>query len=418
VSNREPDRHSRRTRTVDAERPLPASFDTAANTAEDDVPAPRSASTSSDTTRYRTNRQGEIDGAAVYRAMAAAEKTPQLASVYERLAEVEEHHLSFWEQQLRTIGADPGPRRPSWRARTMAFLARRFGPGIVLSTVATLEQVDQGGYDDQPETAGTTMRDQERSHARVLAYVAGGSPQGVAGETLAKLEGRHRAPGGNALRAAVLGANDGLTSNLALVMGVAGAQLTTAAILITGLTGLLAGAGSMAIGEWISVQSARELYQRQVRTEAAEIHSVPDEEQQELALIYEAKGLPQHEAEQVAERLMADEQAALDAMVREELGLDPSQLGGSPYTAAASSFLLFAIGAIIPLIPYFITSGTAALIGAIGCAALGLFAIGALITLLTGRSALFSGTRQLIFGLLAAGVTFLLGHLIGNAIGG
>jgi VIT1/CCC1 family predicted Fe2+/Mn2+ transporter len=174
----------------------------------------------------------------------------------------------------------------------------------------------------------------------------------------------------------------------------------------------------MAIGEWISVQSARELYQRQVRTEASEIHSVPDEEQEELALIYEAKGLPREEAEQVAERLMADEQAALDAMVREELGLDPNELGGSPYSAAASSFVLFAVGAIVPLIPYFITSGTAALVGAIGCAALGLFCIGALITLLTGRSAIFSGTRQLIFGLLAAGVTFFLGRLIGSAVGG
>ncbi|MEY2522924.1 MAG: vacuolar iron transporter family protein, partial [Ilumatobacteraceae bacterium] len=366
-------------------------------------------SSESEASRYRANLQGEIDGAAVYRAMAAAEKNPSLASVYERLAEVEERHLSFWEEQLRALGIDPGPRTPSWRARTMVFLARRFGPRIVLSTVATLEQVDQGSYDDQPETAGTSMRDQERSHARVLAYVAGGSPQGIAGETLAKLEGRHRAPGGNALRAAVLGANDGLTSNLALVMGVAGAQLPTSAILITGLSGLLAGAGSMAIGEWISVQSARELYQRQVRTEASEIHSVPDEEQEELALIYEAKGLPREEAEQVAERLMADEQAALDAMVREELGLDPNELGGSPYSAAASSFVLFAVGAIVPLIPYFITSGTAALVGAIGCAALGLFCIGALITLLTGRSAIFSGSRQLIFGLLAAGVTFFLG---------
>jgi vacuolar iron transporter family protein len=298
------------------------------------------------------------------------------------------------------------------------FLARRFGPRIVLSTVATLERVDEGGYDDQSETAGTGMRDDERSHARVLAYIAGGSPRGIAGETLARLEGRHRAPGGNALRAAVLGANDGLTSNLALVMGVAGAQLTAAAILTTGLTGLLAGAASMAIGEWISVQSARELYERQVRTEATEIRAVPDEEQEELALIYEAKGLPHQEAEQVAERLMADEQAALDAMVREELGLDPNELGGSPYSAAAASFLLFAVGAVIPLIPYFITSGSAALIGAIGCAALGLFAIGALITLLTGRNAIFSGTRQLTFGLLAAGATFLLGRLIGTAVGG
>ncbi len=187
-------------------------------------------------------------------------------------------------------------------------------------------------------------------------------------------------------------------------------------ILITGLSGLLAGAFSMAIGEWVSVQSARELYQRQVHTEAAEIRSVPDEEQEELALIYEAKGLPPGEAEQVAERLMADQQSALDAMVREELGLDPSTLGGSPYAAAGSSFVLFSLGAIVPLAPFFFASGTAAVLAAIAAAAAGLFVIGALISLLTGRSALFSGTRQLVFGLLAAGLTFGLGHLIGMAI--
>jgi vacuolar iron transporter family protein len=368
-------------------------------------------------TRYRTNRQGEIDSAAVYRAMAASEPSPQLASVYERLAMVEERHLGFWEDMLRSVGNDPGPRRPSWRARTMMFLARRFGPRLVLPTVATLEQVDQHEYDDQPETEGTPMRAQERSHARVLSYIAGGSPQGLAGETLARIEGRHRAPGGNALRAAVLGANDGLTSNLALVMGVAGARLTSSAILVTGLTGLLAGASSMAIGEWVSVQSARELYQRQVRTEAAEIRSVPDEEQEELALIYEAKGLPRDEAEQVADRLMADQGAALDAMVREELGLDPATLGGSPYSAGGSSFVLFALGAVIPLLPYFFGAGGPTVVAAIGCAALGLFVIGALITLLTGRSVIFSGTRQLVFGLLAAAVTFGLGRLIGSAVG-
>jgi VIT1/CCC1 family predicted Fe2+/Mn2+ transporter len=173
----------------------------------------------------------------------------------------------------------------------------------------------------------------------------------------------------------------------------------------------------MAIGEWVSVQSARELYQRQVQTESAEIRSVPDEEQEELALIYEAKGLPQSEAEQVAERLMADEQAALDAMVREELGLDPSTLGGSPYSAAGSSFVLFSLGAVVPLIPYFVAGGTVAEVASVLCAGAGLFLIGAMISLLTGRSPIYSGTRQLVFGLLAAGITFGLGRLIGNAVG-
>ncbi len=228
------------------------------------TPQPQSQISSlADAERFRTNLQGEIDSAATYRAMASAEDSEQLSSVYQRLAEVEERHRDFWEQRLREIGVDPGPRRPSWRARTMSFLAKRFGAKVVLPTVATFEQVDQGDYDEQPETAGTGMPDQERSHARVLRFVAGGSPQGVAGETLARLEGRHKAPGGNALPAAVPGANDGLTSNLALVMGMAGAEFKSAVILIAGVSGLLAGAFSMAIGEWVSVQSARELYQRQ-----------------------------------------------------------------------------------------------------------------------------------------------------------
>jgi len=370
-----------------------------------------------DVRRFLDNRQGEIDSAAVYRAMAGAEPSPQLASVYRRLADVEERHLGFWEAELRERGVDVGTRRPSWRARVMCLIARRFGAHLVLPVVATLESANQTEYDDQEETEGTPMRSQERSHARVLRYVAGGSPRGVAGETLAQLEGRHRAPGGNALRAAVLGANDGLTSNLALVMGVAGADLRRAAILVTGLTGLLAGSCSMAIGEWISVQSARELYRRQVRTEAEEIRSVPDEEEEELALIYEAKGLPQDEAERVAAQLMADERTALDALVREELGLDPDELGGSPNSAAASSFVLFSLGAVLPILPYTFTSGGTGVTLAIALAALGLFAIGALISLLTGRGALFSGTRQLVFGLAAAGVTYGLGHLIGRAIG-
>lgn len=362
--------------------------------------------------RFRSNLQGEIDSAWVYRAMQAGEHDERLASVYGRLAEVEERHLGFWEGELRSLGADPGPARPSWRARLMGRLARTFGPRVVLPSVATFEQVDQAIYDRQVETSTTSMREQERSHARVLRYLMSGSPRGIAGETLARLEGRHRAVGGNTLRAAVLGANDGLTSNLALVMGVAGANLATRSVLLSGVAGLLAGACSMAIGEWVSVQSARELYERQVKTEAAELREVPDEEQEELALIYEAKGLPRAEAEEVARRLMGDEQAALDAMTREELGLDPDQLGGSPNTAAGSSFVLFALGAVVPLVPYLAgAGGWTAVLAAVGCAAVALFGIGALITLLTGRSAWFSGTRQLVFGLAAAGVTFGLGAL-------
>lgn len=373
---------------------------------------------SADTDRYRANRQDEIDTAAVYRAMAAREANPQLASVYTRLAEVEERHLAFWDEQLRKAGQDPGPRTLTWRGKVKRFLAYRFGPQAVLPVMATLEELDQHVYDDQPETAGTPMRSQERSHARLLRYVASGSPAGVAGETLARIEGRHRMVGGNALRAAVLGANDGLTSNLSLVMGVAGAQFDSTTILITGVAGLLAGSCSMAMGEWISVQSSRELYQRQISVERMEIDTFPDEEAEELSLIYQAKGLPEAEAQAVAAQLMADKTSALDAMAREELGLDISELGGSPWIAAASSFLLFAVGALIPMLPFFFLTGATAVVASIAAAGIGLFGIGAAITLLTGRSVPYSGLRQLLFGLAAAGVTFVLGRLIGISVSG
>ena len=374
-------------------------------------------STDSAVDRYLRNLQDEVDSAAIYEAMAEREPAPELAELYRRLGEVETRHARFWEGRLRDAGAPVPALTPTSRARVLRFLARRFGPRLVLPTVATLEELDQHVYDDQAETASTPMRAQERSHARLLSVLAGPGGRGMAGPTIARLEGRHRgAVGGNALRAAVLGANDGLTSNLSLVMGVAGAQLQNRAIVITGLAGLLAGSCSMAIGEYVSVQSARELAQRQIGVEAAEIDEAPEEEAEELALIYEAKGLAPGEAQAVAARMMSDRSTALETLTREELGLDPDVLTGSPYVAAATSFLLFAAGAIVPLVAFLVTSGTLAVVLSILSAALGLVVIGAAITLLTGRSALFSGTRQLLLGLLAAAVTFGIGRLIGVSV--
>jgi vacuolar iron transporter family protein len=241
---------------------------------------------------------------------------------------------------------------------------------------------------------------------------------GMEGNALARFEGRHRAIGGNALRAAVLGANDGLVSNLSLVMGVAGADLSEPAILITGLAGLLAGACSMAMGEWLSVQSSRELYQRQIAIEADEIAAVPEEEQEELKLIYEAKGLSEEEAKALAAKLMADPGTALDALSREELGIDPQELGGSAWTAAGASFMLFAGGAIVPVAPFLALTGASAVTTSVLVSALALFLVGAGITLVTGRSVLYSGSRQLLFGVLAAGLTYGIGRLIGVTLAG
>ncbi len=225
------------------------------------------------------------------------------------------------------------------------------------------------------------------------------------------------------VRAAVLGANDGLVSNMSLVMGVAGAEAGANvtgghAILITGLAGLLAGACSMAMGEWLSVQSSRELYQRQIAIEAEELATSPQEEQEELALIYQAKGLPESQARQMASTIISNSDNALDTLAREELGIDPNELGGSALEAALTSFVLFAMGAIVPVIPFMFLAGKTAVITSLGFSTVVLFGIGAAITLMTGRGVLFTGARRLLFGYGAAGVTYAIGRLIGVSLGG
>jgi VIT1/CCC1 family predicted Fe2+/Mn2+ transporter len=200
-------------------------------------------------------------------------------------------------------------------------------------------------------------------------------------------------------------------------MGVAGAELAGRSILMTGLAGLLAGSLSMALGEWLSVQSARELYTHQIGIERRELEEAPEEEAVELALIYQAKGLPPARAREVADQLVRDQAAALDTLAREELGIDPEELGGSAWTAAATSFLLFAAGAIVPVLPYFFGGGGGAVAVSIALSVVALFLIGAGITVITGRSAVVSGGRQVVFGLAAAAITYAVGRLVGVGLG-
>ena len=370
-----------------------------------------------DISRYLSNWQKEIDGTALYYALAEAETRTQLAEVYRRLAASEEKHARVWEKRLEEAGAKIPPRRPSWRARTMRFLAKRFGPSFVLPTVANHEKADSRAYHGQPEAETGALSGDEKSPARMLSLVTGGKG-GVSGGVVAQMEGRHRASGGNALRAAVLGANDGLVSILSLVMGVAGANLPSHEVLIAGIAGLLAGAGSMALGEWLSVQSSRELYEHQIKIEAEEIEHAPEEEQEELALIYQSKGLPEARAREMAAHMMADRDSILDTLSREELGIDPEELGGSAYEAAFTSFFLFTLGAIFPILPYVFLSGITAVFVSLGVSAIGLFLVGAAITLLTGKNVWYSGFRQVIIGLAAAGLVYGVGKLIGISIAG
>jgi VIT1/CCC1 family predicted Fe2+/Mn2+ transporter len=348
-----------------------------------------------DIARYRANLQGEIDGAAIYEVMAAAETNPALRELYGRLAEVETRHGGVWRERLEGAGIATGALGPSWRTRILMRIARRFGPAAVVASIAEKESTDQLMYDAQPE-ATSGMPDDERSHARLL---------------------RELAHGGNALRAAVLGANDGLVSNLSLSMGVAGASGGGAAVLVAGFAGLLAGALSMAIGEWLSVQSARELYAHQIAVEREELVQVPEEEEEELALIYEAKGLSAEHARETARSIVAgDAGRALDTLAREELGIDPDALGGSAWVAAGTSFCLFALGASVPILPFLVASGLPAIIASVVVSVVALMAVGAAITIVTGADAFRSGARQVAFGLLAAAITFGLGSLVGAAV--
>jgi len=373
--------------------------------------------TSSDIARYRENYLSEQEGVYLYRMLAETESDAHLAELYRRIASIEQRHSDLWKDYLIDAGETPPTYTPNWRIRTLVWIAKRFGTSAVLSTVSSMENNAVHDYDSQPEAVNTGLPTDERSHARLFSYLQSSTRGGITGPSLAQFEGRHRSAGGNELRAAVLGASDGLTSNLSLVMGVAGATLAGHAILISGLAGLLAGAFSMSIGEWVSVQSARELNLHQVAIEREELKNVPDEEQEELALIYQSKGIDEKTANELAANLMQQSNTALDTLAREELGIDPKDLGGSAWGAAITSFFLFAIGAIIPVFPFIFISGFTAVVISLILSVIGLFGIGAGVSLTAGSPLWKSGGRQILLGLLAAGITFGIGRLIGAAVG-
>ena len=369
---------------------------------------------------FQSNLNDEQNSTYLYNALAEIEKDPKIAEVYRRLASTEQGHADAWAKKLAEAGVKVGSFKPSGRIRILAWLARRLGPSAVLPSISAMENEATSSY-QQATTEGMMLAEMsaaEKSHARLMQTISQTARGGMEGGALAQLEGRHRSAGGNALRAAVLGANDGLVSNFSLVMGVAGAAVAPGTILLTGIAGLLAGAISMALGEWISVQSSRELYEKQLRTEKAEIEQSPQEEAEELALIYQARGLDEDSAHKLANQIMSNKETALQTLARDELGINPEDLGGSAWEAAITSFLLFAVGAIIPVAPYIFLNGMTAVIVSTLFSAVGLFLIGSAITLFTGRSVLSSGIRQMLFGLAAAAVTYSIGRLIGVNVGG
>jgi VIT1/CCC1 family predicted Fe2+/Mn2+ transporter len=363
--------------------------------------------------RFRTNLRDELNGSALYAALADAERDPVRKDLFLQLSQAEGAHAQFWRDKLAAAGVKEVSFVPDFRTRLLARLAKRFGPRFVLPTIAAAEFADRNKYAGQSDAHALSA--DESGHAAVVRAVAG-SASGVTGADIARAEPWHRGASGNNLRAAVLGANDGLVSNFCLIMGVAGAGASGATILLTGAAGLIAGACSMALGEWLSVTNARELAQTQIGKEAEELEQTPQAEQNELALIFQAKGLPREDARRVAADLMRDKKGALDTLAREELGIDPAELGGNAWAAAGTSFTLFCAGAIVPIVPFLFAAERAAIAFSVAASALALGAIGAATSLFNGRSPAFSAARQVVFGCLAAAVTFGVGRLLGVSL--
>ncbi len=338
----------------------------------------------------------EQRSAFLYRACAEAETGTVRAELFRRLAGEAEAQAAIWRAQLTARGHPaPGPFVPDTRTKLVARMVRWVGPRRLRNVLAAMKVRGMSIY-------GAAMP-QEGGH-------------GVPGR-VGTIERRHRGLGGGGnLRAAVFGVNDGLVSNASLMLGVAGATADPHVVLLTGVAGMAAGAFAMAAGEYVSVQSQRELYQYQIGLERDELRHYPEAEAQELALIYAAKGLPPKEADRLAQRLVADPEHALDTLAREELGLNPSELG-SPLGAAMSSFVSFALGALLPLSPWLTTRPPQALALTIGLSATALFMVGATLSLFTGRNAVMSGARMLALGAMAGGVTYGIGHLLGLATG-
>ena len=368
----------------------------------------------------------ERDAVVLYERLAAIEKDPERARAFTLIASNEQRHADIEAERLREVGVDvPDPTPPRFRVRAILFLAQIFGTGSVSALFRRMEGDEESAYAAQDDNDSASMAADEAEHVAILDRLEAGLP-GIAADAVGGDEEHvHDASSGGvnwhltgqsgALRAAVFGVNDGLVSNLALIMGFAGAATDNQFIVLAGVAGLLAGAFSMAAGEYVSMQSQRELFERQIELEREQLRFLPEIERREIAAIYRNKGLSADEADLVATRLMEDPEQALDTKIREELGLDPDDLG-SPWVAAGSSFVAFAVGAFVPLLPFLVTSGTVAIALAVLLSLVALFIVGALVSLLTGRSLLFSGVRQVAIGGGAALVTFVVGTFIGVTV--
>jgi len=359
------------------------------------------------------NVQTEIDACYLYRKLAEHESDKTVANVFRQMSEIEQGHAEAFARIVNI--PTENLIRPSWRAKTLNMIGMIFGYDQVLNSLMDTEKSLSNAIISTKEKNKLEITGNETNHVKILWSILENEKK-INGPQLAKFESRHRTGGGNAIRAAVLGGNDGLVSVFSLVMGIAGATGGNHSVLLAGIAGLLAGALSMALGEWISVKSSQELYENQMSIEMDEIENNPEGEIKELVLIYMAKGIPESHAKEMAEEIMKDKFHAHEVLVKEELGINPEELKGSAIEAAVYSFMMFTVGGLIPVFPFIFLTGFHAIFLCIALSAIGLFLIGGAITLFTGKNLWYSGFRQVVFGLLAAAITFGIGRIIGIAV--
>ena len=357
--------------------------------------------------------QTEIDACYLYRKLAENESDESVANVFRQMSEIEQGHAEAFALKVNIPVEDLI--KPSWRAKTLNLIGTIFSYDYVLGALMDTEKSLSNAIIKTKEKNELEITGAETNHVKILWSILE-KDKNISGAQHAKFEKKHRSVGGNAIRAAVLGGNDGLLSVFSLVMGVAGAQAGNHAVLLAGIAGLLAGALSMALGEWISVKSSQELYENQMAIEMEELETNPEGEERELALIYMAKGIPEIQANQMSADIMKDKTQAHAVLVKEELGINVDELQGSAMEAALYSFFLFTLGGVIPLIPFIFMAGFQAIVLSVVLSATGLFLIGGAITLFTGKNLWYSGFRMVIFGLIAAAITYGIGDLIGVAI--
>jgi len=363
---------------------------------------------------FQHHWQDEADAAFLYRVLASVESDTKRRDVYERLADVEDRHVKIWAEVIRKHGGDPGAFSPTGRTRLLALLGRRFGSGFLLPMLLAEEGREVKGYLDlhrsTPKGApgggeALLLARESKEHATTLAGLTG-----RAGEPW------HQTESGGLLRNLVYGFNDGLTANFGLVAGVIGATVASQqhAVIVAGVAGLIADALSMGSSGYLAAKSEQEVYANEIAMEKDEIALMPEVERDELALIYEAKGMRADAAHALATEVMAEPERMLAEQVQEEL-----KIGGheqSPFREAWVTGAATAVGALIPVFPFFFLNGSAAIWTSFTVAMASHFLVGGARSVFTGRGVFRSGLDMFVVGLGVAGVGYYVGEWIGRVL--